>query len=61
MKCPELFTIAQHNIRKPILDDENIYKGEYHLLIETQGFRNCYKEECAAWDRENQRCRKVGG
>jgi len=60
MKCPELYKIMQHNIRKPILDDENVYKGEYHLLIETQGFCECYKENCAAWDKENKRCRKVG-
>ncbi len=60
MKCPELFTIMQHNIRKPILDEDNMIKGEYHLLIETQGFNECYKENCAAWDKEKQMCRKVG-
>lgn len=55
MKCPEIFSIMQHNIRKPILDDENVVRGEYHLLIETQGFSNCYEEQCAAWDKENKR------
>ena len=52
MKCPELFTIMQHNIRKPILDEDNMIKGEYHLLIETQRFNECYKEK--------NMCRKVG-
>ena len=60
MKCPELFTIMQHNIRKPILDEDNMIKGEYHLLVETQGFNECYKEDCAAWDKEKNMCRKVG-
>lgn len=60
MKCPEIFSIMQHNIRKPILDDENVVRGEYHLLIETQGFSNCYEEQCAAWDKEKKCCRKVG-
>ena len=54
MKCPEMYKIMQHNIRKPILDDDN-------LVIETQGFSECYKENCAAWDKEKQMCRKVGG
>lgn len=59
MKCPEMYKIMQHNIRRPILDDDNIVRGEYHILIETQQFENCYKEECAAWDKEKQMCRKV--
>ncbi len=50
MKCPEMYKIMQHNIRRPILDDDNIVRGEYHLLIETQQFGNCYKvggkDEC---------------
>lgn len=59
MKCPEMYNIMQHNIRRPILDDDNIIRGEYHLLIETQQFENCYKEQCAAWDKEKNKCRKV--
>ena len=38
MKCPERFCVVQHNIRKPILNSEDIAIGEYHLLIENQGF-----------------------
>ena len=60
MKCPEMYKIMQHNIRRSILDDENIIRGEYHLLVETQGFCNCYKEQCAAWDSKKNICRKVG-
>jgi len=60
MKCPERFQIIQHNIRKPILDDENVVRGDYHLLIENQSLGECYKENCAAWDKEKQKCRKVG-
>ncbi|MDO4382381.1 MAG: hypothetical protein Q4C39_04920 [Clostridia bacterium] len=60
LKCPEMYSIMQHNIRKQIINDENMVCGEYHLLIEKQGFSNCYKEKCAAWDNEKQCCRKVG-
>ncbi len=48
MKCPERYKVIQQNIRKPILDIDNTVKGEYHILIETQGFQECYKENCAA-------------
>lgn len=60
MKCPERFKITQYNIRKPVIDEEHIVRGDYHLLIEHQNFEECYKEDCAAWDKEKQRCRKVG-
>ena len=60
MKCPERYFIMQQNIRKSIIDSDDIVRGEYHLLIENQNFGECYKEQCAAWDKENQRCRKVG-
>ena len=60
MKCPERYNIMQHNIRKSIFDEDNIVRGEYHLLVETQQFENCYKEQCAAWDKEKNKCRKVG-
>ena len=60
MKCPERYNIMQHNIRKPIFDEDNIVRGDYHLLVEIQQFENCYKEKCAAWDKEKQICRKVG-
>lgn len=61
MKCPERYNIMQHNIRKPIFDEDNIVRGEYHLLIEMQGFNECYKENCAAWDKEKNMCKKIGG
>lgn len=61
MKCPEQFNITQYNIRKPVTDEDDMVKGEYHLLIENQSFGECYKEDCAAWDKEKQICRKVGG
>lgn len=54
MKCPEKYRVIQQNIRQPILDDDNIVRGEYHILIETQQFENCYKEECAAWTKKNK-------
>ena len=59
MKCPEMFKIVQHNIRNPIVDKDDIIRGEYHILIETQGFCECYKEKCAAWDNKKNRCRKM--
>lgn len=52
MKCPERYKIIQQNLRQPIFDEDNIVRGEYHLLVETQQFENCYKEKCAAWDKE---------
>lgn len=61
MKCPERYQVIQQNIRKPITDEDMIVRGEYHLLIETQGFQECYKEQCAAWDKEKNKCRKVDG
>lgn len=59
MKCPELYKITQFNIRRPVIDENNIIKGENHLLLEHQNFGECYKENCAAWDKEKQICRKV--
>ena len=61
MKCPEQFRIIQQNVRRPIVDIDNIIRGEYHLLIENQNFGECYKENCAAWDKEKKMCKKVGG
>lgn len=61
MKCPKRYNIMQHNIRKPIFDEDNIVRGEYHLLVETQQFENCYKEKCSAWDKEKNMCKKIGG
>ena len=61
MKCPEMYKVIQQNIRRPIVDIDNIVKGEYQVLIETQQFSECYKEQCAAWDGEKNMCRKVGG
>ncbi|MBS1340493.1 MAG: hypothetical protein HP028_04865 [Clostridia bacterium] len=60
MKCPERYKVIQQNLRQPIFDEDNIVRGEYHLLVETQQFENCYKEKCAAWDSEKNKCRKVG-
>lgn len=57
MKCPKRYRIMQQNIRKQILDAEKIFRGEYHLLIEEQGFSECYKEECVAWDKEKRICK----
>ena len=59
MKCPERYRVLQQNIRKPILNDDSIAVGEYHILVETQGVCECYKEECAAWDKQNNICRKM--
>ena len=52
MKCPERYRVIQQNIRQPIFDEDRIVKGEYHILIENQAFCECYKENCAAWDKE---------
>lgn len=60
MKCPERFNVVQTNFRKPIIDNELIVRGEMTLFIENQDFKECYKEECAAWDVKENRCRKVG-
>lgn len=58
MKCPEKYKTVQQNLRKSIENEEGITKGEYHLLIENQMFEECYKEKCAAWDSEKERCKK---
>lgn len=60
MKCPEQYKIIQKNIRRPVNNEDGIVIGEDHWLIESQNFGECYKEECAAWDKEKNRCRKVG-
>ena len=59
MKCPERYKTVQQNIILFMLDDDNISRGENRICIETQDFHECYKERCAAWDKENQMCRKV--
>lgn len=61
MKCPERYKIAQYNINKPILNEDDISIGNYHILIENQSFCECYKEECAAWNKEKNMCGKLGG
>ena len=61
MKCPEMYKVIQQNIRRPIVDIDNMVTGEYQVLIETQQFSECYKEQCEAWDSEKNMCRKVGG
>lgn len=59
MKCPERFNVCQLNIRKPKINTEtDSLEGEYHTLIEIQNFGECYKEKCAAWSEENQKCKK---
>ena len=60
MKYPERYNVVQQNIRIPIVDNDNILKGESHVLIEIQNFPECYEEQCAAWDKEKKMCRKVG-
>lgn len=60
MKCPERYKVIQQNIRVPIVDTNNIVRGENHILLETQNFPECYKENCAAWDKEKNICRKAG-
>ena len=59
MKCPERYKTIQQNIILFMLDDDNISRGENRIFIVTQDFRECYKEQCAAWDKEKQMCRKV--
>ena len=54
MKCPERYNIMQHNIRKPIFDEDNIVRGEYHLLVETQQFENCYKKNVLLGIKKNK-------
>ncbi len=60
MKCPERYEITQINMRGYVLSNDGIANGENHILIENQGFRECYKENCVAWGKEKQICRKVG-
>ena len=60
MKCPERYKTIQQNIILFMLDDDNISRGENRIFIEIQDFHECYKEQCAAWDKEKQRCTKNG-
>ena len=59
MKCPERYRIIQQNIRQPLVDSDGIARAEYHVLVETQQFEECYKGKCAAWNSEKQCCRKI--
>lgn len=61
MKCPERYQVVQINMRGSVLSDDDVIKGENHILIENQGFGECYKENCAAWDKERKICKKIGG
>lgn len=36
MKCPEKCKTIQENLHCTIIDNEDIVRGEYHLLVETQ-------------------------
>lgn len=58
MKCPERFTVIQQSCRKPMLDENNEFKGEYSIFMENQIFSECFKENCAAWDVNEQKCKK---
>ena len=60
MKCPERYNVVQSNIRKQLTNDDGVVVGEIHLLCENQNFAECLKDNCAAWDNENHKCRKVG-
>ena len=33
-------------------------KCEYSVFMENQIFPECFKENCAAWDTEKQKCKK---
>lgn len=61
VKCPERYQVIQFNVRNPILSDDEIVKGENHILIENQQFCDCYENECVAWDKERKMCKKIGG
>lgn len=58
MKCLKRYKVSQLNIRKPITNEYEETNGGYTIFIENQDFAECYKEECAAWDKEKQVCRK---
>ncbi len=60
MKCPFRFVIGQVNIYQPIRNDKAEIQGDYKLFIERQEYAECHQENCAAWDDEDKRCRKVG-
>lgn len=59
LRCPERYRVNQINIRKPIINELDEFKGEYSILIENQDFAQCYKENCVAWDKEKQICKKL--
>lgn len=59
MKCPYRFTVTQQNYAGYFLNENSQLIGDNHILLETQEFRECYKEECTAWDKKKKICRKV--
>lgn len=60
MKCPERYKVSQFSMSKQITNECEEVNREFKILIENQDYAECYEDECAAWDKENKRCRKVG-
>lgn len=60
MKCPFRLTIMQRNMDNYSYNEAGQIGMLDCMFVETQEFRECYKEECAAWDKKKKMCRKVG-
>lgn len=59
MKCPKVFKIIQTTKERAILNENEISTGMDRTLTEVQDIGECYKENCAFWDKEKERC--IGG
>lgn len=59
MKCPKLFKLMQSTYESTVKDIDQIPMGTSRTLFEIQDFMDCYKENCAYWDKENQCCKGI--
>ena len=59
MKCPYLFNIIQKVTKEPILNELEDTTGEKTMFVENQMMANCCGEDCMAFDKATQRCKKI--
>lgn len=59
MKCPKIYKIVQTTRERALLNESEISIGTDRTLTEVQDFGECYKENCAYWNKEKERC--IGG
>ena len=56
MKCPKQYNIVQKIQERNIFNNDDINTGFDRTFMEIQEFKDCYKEDCAFWNKEKERC-----